>query len=94
MKMRETFPVSEDVHVPEATVQQQSKTQRSSSAPVSKSDSKRNLVRGLLVLGGAMFLTHGSASLGAKLAAVCIVNRVIRPHDSSTNIFHRIVGRF
>jgi len=94
MKMRETFPVSEDVHVPEATIQQQSKMQCSSSEPVSKSDSKRNLVRGLLVLGGAMFLTHGSASLGAKLAAVCIVNRVIRPHDSSTNIFHRIVGRF
>ncbi|CAK9232719.1 unnamed protein product [Sphagnum troendelagicum] len=94
MKMRETFPVSEDIHVPEATIQQQSKMQHSSSEPVSKSDSKRNLVRGLLVLGGAMFLTHGSASLGAKLAAVCIVNRVIRPHDSSTNIFHRIVGRF
>ncbi|CAK9231487.1 unnamed protein product [Sphagnum troendelagicum] len=93
MKMKETFPVSEDVHVPEATIQQ-SKMHRSSSEPVSKSDSKRNLVRGLLVLGGAMFLTHGSASLGAKLAAVCIVNRVIRPHDSSTNIFHRIVGRF
>jgi hypothetical protein len=94
MKMKETFPVSEDVLVPEATIQQQSKMQCSSSEPVSKSDSKRNLVRGLLVLGGALFLTHGSASLGAKLAAVCIVNRVIRPHDSSTNVFHRIVGRF
>jgi hypothetical protein len=89
--MKETFPTNE--LVPE--VVEQIVTQASTSGrPVSKSQSKRRLARGLLLLGGALFFTQGSASLGAKIAAVCIVNRAIRPHGSSTNVFHRVAGRF
>ncbi|CAK9198494.1 unnamed protein product, partial [Sphagnum troendelagicum] len=91
LAMKETFPTSE--LVPE--VVEQIVTQASTSGrPVSKSQSKRRLARGLLLLGGALFFTQGSASLGAKIAAVCIVNRAIRPHGSSTNVFHRVAGRF
>jgi hypothetical protein len=89
--MKETFPTNE--LVPE--VVEQIVTQASTSGrPVSKSQSKRRLARGLLLLGGALFFTQGSASLGAKIAAVCIVNRAIRPHGSSTNVFQRVAGRF
>lgn len=91
LAMKETFPTNE--LVPE--VVEQIVTQASTSGrPVSKSQSKRRLARGLLLLGGALFFTQGSASLGAKIAAVCIVNRAIRPHGSSTNVFHRVAGRF
>jgi len=44
--------------------------------------SQKRLARGLLLVGGAVFLSQGSASLGAKIATACIVNRAMRPQGS------------
>jgi hypothetical protein len=54
--------------------------------------SKRKLAKGLLLVGGALFFTQGSASLGAKIAAVCIMNRAMRPQGAS-NFLQRFIDR-
>lgn len=57
-----------------------------------RQSSQRKLAKGLLLVGGAVFLSQGSASLGAKIATACIVNRAMRPEGSS-NFLKRIVDR-
>ncbi|KAL3688250.1 hypothetical protein R1sor_014559 [Riccia sorocarpa] len=54
-----------------------------------RSRSKKQLAKGLLLLGGAMWIMRGSSSVGARLAAACIVNRVVRPQRSLTSVFRR-----
>ena len=46
--------------------------------------SQRRLAKSLLLVGGAVFLSQGSVSLGAKIATACIMNRVMRPEGSSS----------
>eukprot|EP00249_Psilotum_nudum_P018683 c26916_g1_i1 orf=403-1587(+) len=40
------------------------------------------LAKGLLLLGGAVFCTRGTAALGAKLASVFLVKKMIKPRPS------------
>ncbi|KAL3686993.1 hypothetical protein R1sor_013302 [Riccia sorocarpa] len=54
-----------------------------------RSRSKKQLAKGLLLLGGAMWIMPGSSSVGARLAAACIVNRVVRPQRSLTSVFRK-----
>ncbi|XP_057849666.1 uncharacterized protein LOC131060449 isoform X2 [Cryptomeria japonica] len=41
------------------------------------------LAKGLLLLGGTVFLTKGHSSLGAKLAVACLVNKLIKKDGAS-----------
>lgn len=54
--------------------------------------SQKKLARSLLLVGGAVFLSQGSVSLGAKIATACIVNRAMRPEGSSS-FLRRILDR-
>ncbi|BBN09843.1 hypothetical protein MPTK1_4g23140 [Marchantia polymorpha subsp. ruderalis] len=61
----------------------------SSLSCLTRTRSKRQLAKGLLLLGGAVVVMRGSSSVGARLAAACIVNRVIRPQNSLTSLLRR-----
>lgn len=54
--------------------------------------SQKKLAKSLLLVGGAVFLSQGSVSLGAKIATACIVNRAMRPEGSSS-FLKRILDR-
>ncbi|KAG0585118.1 hypothetical protein KC19_3G259900 [Ceratodon purpureus] len=54
--------------------------------------SQKKLARSLLLVGGAVFLSQGSVSLGAKIATACIVNRAMRP-DGSSSFLRRVLDR-
>jgi len=50
---------------------------------------KKLLAKGLLLLGGAIFITKGYSSLGAKLAVACVINKLVKKHGVSKNIFSK-----
>ncbi|KAL2630355.1 hypothetical protein R1flu_015041 [Riccia fluitans] len=59
------------------------------SALTARTRSRKQLAKGILLVGGAMWMMRGSSSVGARLAAACIVNRVVRPQRALTSLFRR-----
>lgn len=50
---------------------------------------KKLLAKGLLLLGGAICITRGYSSLGAKLAVACLINKLVKKHGVSKNIVQK-----
>eukprot|EP01018_Ginkgo_biloba_P026820 Gb_28994 [translate_table: standard] len=51
--------------------------------------SSKWLANGLLLLGGAVCLTRGHSSLGAKLAVVCLINKLVKKQGISRKILQK-----
>jgi hypothetical protein len=79
--------------VPQETTSQIEETSGDNNKQLARRASQKKLAKGLLLAGGAVFLSQGSVSLGVKIATACIVNRAMRPEGGSTNFLKRRVDR-
>ncbi|KAH7447901.1 hypothetical protein KP509_01G126600 [Ceratopteris richardii] len=59
---------------------------------LSMKGSGRWMANGMLVLGGAMFCARRSAPLGAKIAAVYAINKLVKPSTSTRPVQHHLPG--